>query len=261
MATRSASRAVPVCAAFSLVTCAVAQPSHAAFVGPTSWSRPATLDQATTDRTTYQEWQRFSSAAGPNGPNDGITGDSTATFALDGLFYANPNDGTGAADDANAFDAASGTSGAFVTSGGNIYSPGGVIKPRVVFDGYDSPGGRTQFVINLRTLGGEITVADAPGITALAVNGTSVQGLPGYHYERLFSEPFGGPGGNRVDHRWTFTAPEAASFTLDWHYGAPSASFDAVTVDTLTTVPEPTSLAALLTATVLLARRSRRANA
>ena len=92
---------------------------------------------------------------------------------------------------------------------------------------------------------------------ALAINGTSVQNLPGYGYQQLASVALGGFGGAQVDHQWTFTAPDAARFTLDWNFAEPSASLDALTIDTRTVVPEPAALSGLIGVAALLMRRRR----
>src|SRR5262249_26138009 len=80
--------------AFGLLT---VQQTDGAFISP-SWTRPTTTTQATTDSTTYQRYDVFTSATGPN----------TADVA-----NLNPSGS------ANVYD----TSGmSFLTSGGNIYS-------------------------------------------------------------------------------------------------------------------------------------------
>lgn len=241
---------------FALATVLSCGVTHAAFVAPTDWVRPTTPIQASFDKTTYQEWQRFTSTSGPNAPSDGTSSDTGSgnNLANDGLFYVNPNDQVVVSiDDANAYDRASSTSNAFVTGGGNIYSPGGVIQPRVVLAGFDQPDALVHFMVQVRTLGSLIDT------DFLSVNGVPWTDLPGSHaYQQLYSLPLGGFGGALVDHLWTFSAPDAPSFQIDFGWGVTSVSLDVIAVDTYSVVPEPASLAIVGLLVPMLLRRHRR---
>jgi hypothetical protein len=210
--------------------------AQAAFINP-SWTRPSNDAQATSDQTTYQHWNVFSSAIGPNAPDVAET---------------NPN-GT-----ADAYDANNAASGSFVTSGGNIYSFAvDSIQPRAIVPGF-STGQTVDFLVQVLVQGNLIDVDD------LTLDGVQVNTLPNYGYTELSSTPLGGFGGAAVEHAWTFTAPaDLASFQIDWGWNADSASLDQIAIDThIASVPEPATwalaMAGALGVGVLARRRSRR---
>ncbi|MEO0587774.1 MAG: dockerin type I repeat-containing protein [Planctomycetota bacterium] len=179
----------------------VAPAVHAAFTTP-SWTRPADTSQATTDGTSYQQWEIFSSPGGPNTPVDDFNPAGTADF-----FDANP------------------TSGAFIASSGNIYSSSGVINPTAVVPVVNA---NTEFLVQVRSFGQLIDTAD------ITVNGTPITSLDGFGYAELFREDttFLGFPAAVIDHAWTFTAPAASSYTIDWAWGVTSSSVDRVAIDT-----------------------------
>ncbi len=214
----------------AVVSASITHTAAAAFTTPADWVRPTDAASAQAGLTTYHEWQRFVSPVGPNTPNDGITGDTAATFALDGLWHINPN--TGVTPDV--YDT---SGGSFVTSSGSIYSPMTPIRPVAEIGSYGLTTGVTYFVVQLRTLGADVVTRDTDTSVALALNGTSVQALDGYSYTELFRQPLGGFGGAIVDHRWTFAAPDDAAFTLAWDVGNSSVSLDAIVIDTRTLTP------------------------
>ncbi|MEM8782047.1 MAG: hypothetical protein AAGE65_04235 [Planctomycetota bacterium] len=180
-------------------------------IEPTAWSR-------NDPNATYQQWDSFSFAQGPNPPDTG---------------NQNPN---GFAD---AFDSSQESSNSFVTSGGNIYSFSGVITPRAIVPAFSaSPGDTTRFFIQVRSFG---SIIDTTIENALTVNGVDVATLPGYAYEELSRdesnlEPFGTVG--LIQHLWTFdvdaslVAGVGDSFMLDWSWGVSSASLDQLVIDT-----------------------------
>jgi len=207
-----------------------------AFVNPT-WTRPASDGQATSDLTTYQSWDVFTSVAGPNAPD---------------VAEVNPQ-GV-----ANAYDSGSPASGSFLTGGGNIYSFSAVIKPRAIVPGYDVTG-PTKFLVQVRTQGQEIDVDD------LTLGGVAIDSLDDYSYVELSRVDLGGFGGFAIDHAWAFTSPgDAASFQLDWGWAVSSASLDVLSIDTQAmAVPEPAGVCLLAIglvglASTRLARRRRR---
>ncbi|MGD9645929.1 MAG: PEP-CTERM sorting domain-containing protein [Pirellulales bacterium] len=196
--------------------------AHAAFITPSGWTRPVDDTAASSTLTTFQHWDVL-----------GSSGDDPALPKAADVAKINPN---GAA---TVRDSSSPASGAFITSGGNIYSFSGVITPEAIVPGYAAAGYRTEFLVQLRTQGQNIDTAD------LTLGGVPVSSLAGFSYTELSNVDLGGFGGFLIDHAWTFTAPaDLASFTLDWGWGASSASFDQLAIDThLIPVPEPASLA------------------
>jgi hypothetical protein len=218
---------------FGVFSCAL--PCRGAFIGP-EWGRPTDDLQALAGRSTYQSWNSFSGASAGNAPDVG---------------EVNPN---GVAD---AYDAGAPASGSFVTGSGNIYSPAGVIKPRAVVPSFGDADAVTEFLVQVATFGSEIDTGD------LRVNGVPASTLPGYSWRELSRVIVGGGGpgsGAMVEHAWTFVAPEAASFQLDFGWGVTSASLDRISIDTRTSpAPEPGGALVLITAgAVTVARRRRR---
>lgn len=214
----------------ALVLVLAAGQVSASFITPV-WTRPSANPQAAADQTTFQHWNVFSLASGPNAPD---------------VAEVNPN---GAAD---AFDAAASVSGSFITSGGNIYSPTGIIKPRAIVPGYDIAGNQLSVLVQVESQGAEI---DAPD---LRVDGVPASTLSDYSYNELSRVALGGFGGFKIEHAWTFTIPDAASTQIDWGWGVVSASVGQILVDTRSVaVPEPSSLACLALAGMAALRRHR----
>jgi hypothetical protein len=209
--------ALATTAATTFATAALTTPSDPSL--PFNWQRPADETQALTDKTTYQMWDVFKSAAGPNAPD---------------VFEINPN---GVAD---AYDSASATSGGFTTGGGNIYSFSGVIEPRAIVPSFGLSGQVLNVLVQARVQGTEIDATD------VTVNGQPLSSLANYSHEELERTSLGGQG-FLVDHAWTFSlGADLASFTLDWGWGGPHASLDQIAVDTqVMPVPEPATLALL----------------
>src|SRR5262249_41381007 len=149
-----------------IVLCAsiCASNANADFIAPTAmlygWDRPTSAGGT----ATFQAWETFSSAAGPNGPetvfgagtgdpstitttppvgnfNRGFGGSSSATWNSINAF------GT-----ANIFDTTAATDGEIITSGGNIYSPTGVINPQIdIANAGGKTTGTTTILLQLRT--------------------------------------------------------------------------------------------------------------
>jgi hypothetical protein len=192
----------------------VARETSAAFIQPTTWTRPASSAQATSDRTTYQSYDVFTTAAGPNTPD---------------IANINPN-GT-----ANAYDT---SGGSFITSGGNIYSFSvpTLIEATVPNFGLGS-GFVTNVLLQVRTLG---SVVDTNSIKLIAYSGNAGNPYPTAtaiapaSQQLLLDEPdqsgFGG-----TDQEWAFSfsiAGNAASYKLAFNASASSVSLDQLSIDT-----------------------------
>lgn len=231
-------RVRPLVPCVALAVCAtVAQNATAAFTTPSDWTRPTTSVQAGTDLTSYQRWETFGSTTGPNAPD-------VASINLDGS--------------ANAFDSAAPGSGSFITSGGNIYAVFGVIKPRVIVPHPTlAVYSHTQVLVQVKTFGNQIDTS------AVTVEGLDAESLSGYSYSLLSQIPVGDPtqpgGGYFEEHAWTFDVPFTdGALQIDFGWGVDSASLDQLAVDTRAVVPEPVSLAGLVTGGALLLGRRRR---
>ncbi|MBX9654394.1 hypothetical protein K2Y11_12335 [bacterium] len=160
--------------------------------------------------TTYQEWNIFSSTAGPNAPD-----------------VANSNvNGT-----ANVVEL---SGGAFVTSGGNIYSPTFVTSFSVTVPDFNLGSGYiTNAVIQIRTQG---TNVDNSSVLFNGVSAVSAT--------LLHSEVLGGFGGNLEDWEYVFSnVPSNLSLdTITFHAAGSSMSLDRLSVDTqAVAVPEVSS--------------------
>jgi hypothetical protein len=189
-----------------IVVAGIVSGARAAFTAP-PWARPADATQAADDLTTYQEWNVFSAAGGPNVPDGG---------------NVNPNG------DADVYET---TGAGFITSSGNIYSFSSILEMQGDIPGFNLGAGyATRFVVQLRTLG---TTVD---IDSLALDSTPVNTLGDYSYTELDRIALGGEfGGDLIDHRWTFTAPSSnTTYQLTWTPAGSSSSQDIVIVDTQT---------------------------
>jgi hypothetical protein len=169
--------------------------------------------------TTYQEWDGYSSAAGPNPPT-----------------FASNTSGT-----ANWFDTTAATDGAFLIGNapnGHVYSFSGVLNPEVTVPGLGGGSGfATTLILQLETEGNEIDLSSVKltpaGGTTVAYNTSSVTGTP----------ISGGFGGTTYDYLFTWNAlpGSAPGYTFDYSTGQTSVSQIATRVDTLTApaaVPE-----------------------
>jgi hypothetical protein len=194
------------CMVLALTIVGLPGPASAAVIEPTLWTRPTTAGQASTDLTSYQKWDVFTSVAA-NAPD---------------VAAINPN-GT-----ADAFDSNQPASGGFLTGGGNIYSFSGVIQPRSIVPSFALGASHDlEMLVQVASLGASI---DTSGLT---VNGVLASTLSDYSYTEISSTELGGLGGYRVEHAWSFVlSGDPASVTLDWAWGASSASLDVLSIDT-----------------------------
>lgn len=202
------------------------------FTAP-SWATSSTpLATAVDENRTYQQWDIFNSAAGPNSP----------------LTY-NINPYTTAANAANAFDSAAPGSGAFVTSGGNIYSPTGIIKPRALVPLANLSGNVENVTVEISLGAGSQAITP----TDFTVNGAAVSTLSNY----VFTDNTDAASSTQR-YLYTFTIPDIATLQLDWGWDVTSGSLDAIAIQTQSVAtPEPASLALLGIGGAALLRRRR----
>ena len=239
---RGASRLVLAAVAAAAVTSAGARHAAAAFVTPSDWVRPSSDAGATASLTTYQEWNSFTSPAGPNDPD---------------VAEVNPNAGTGPnPSKANLYD----TSGAsFVPGSGNIYSPSAATLLDADVPSFGLGATHTTAVLfQVRTLGSEL---DYDSVRLTYNDGTANRTIT-YDGDReeLARAALGGFGGSQVDSLFRFEVPfSPATFKIEFDAAGSSMSTDRVAVDTFTAaVPEPASLGVAAAAGLLLVRRRRR---
>lgn len=183
--------------------------------------------------TSYQEWNSFSSPAGPN-----------AAVAV-----------SNASGTPDAYDATAATDGAFLISG-RIYSPTGVTHPVIVVPSEDHGAGwATRLSLQVQTRG---SVIDTNTVQVTPVGGSAAAPSS---IELLSHTPLGGFGGFQDEYQFLWDLPgNAASYTFTFNSAESSMSWAGARVDTLATVPEPASagLLAVLAGTLLMRRRSAR---
>ena len=178
--------------------------------------------------TTYQEWNVFSTPAGPNAPD-------VANSNINGT--ANISESSGQS---------------FVTSGGNIYSPTAVTFLTVTVPDFNLGSGYvTNAVVQIRTQGTPVDTA------SVLFNGFAAESATLLH-----TEPLGGFGGNLEDWEFVYTGllGNIAVDTITFHGSGSSMSLDRVSVDTqAVAVPEAGSLVfggiALATVVGMIRRR------
>jgi hypothetical protein len=206
-----------------------AAPALADFVVPDgtnyAWTRGVTAN------STYAQWERFTTTAGPNTPDVGAFAGGTLP---------------GSAPAWNTFDR---NSFSFITGGGNIYSPSGIVAPQVDIPSFDLGAGySTTILLQVRTQGTEIDPASV-----------LIGGVAPVQSTELFRQALGGFGGFLVDTLYRFELPgNAAGYTAQFQALGSSMSLDRVAVDTFTVIPAP-GAAALLAVGGLVASRRRRA--
>lgn len=215
--------------------------ASAAFTTP-SWTRPADNAAAAASYTTYQGWDLFFD-------EDIVTAgvqDNTPDVA-----NINPNGTAGLAT----------TSNAIITGTGNLYSFSTTPTITVNVPSYNlgSAASTTFFVqINVTAAGNPLLLT--PGdYSAFSVDGVAISTLPGFAYQTLGTTDTSGGLGN--DHGFTFTLPgSAASHSFSYSPSGAHSSQAIITIDTLTAVPEPASLAAIAGGAfaMLLRRRNAR---
>ncbi len=187
--------------------------ANAAFISPTSWTRPTSNAQAAASLTMYQSYEIFTAAAGPNTPD---------------VANINPNGS------ANVYD----TSGqSFITSSGNIYSFSAPTFIEAILPNYGLDSNyTTNVLLQVRTLG---SVLDNTTVKLISYSGNAADPYPTAaaiapaSQQLLLSTPdqsgFGG-----TDQEWAFSfsvAGNAASYKLAFNATASSMSLDEVSID------------------------------
>jgi hypothetical protein len=231
---------------FVLTTTVLSTLAHAdSFTTPAGWSRPASLIQSDTDRTTYQRWDAFNTYAGLNAP--------VAPYGQSFNAAGTPDAGS--------------STFSLVTGGGNLYSPFSSIRPFVDVPLFTSGVNETTFHVQLRVTGSTMDPSQ------LAVDLTDDDVNNGVLYSTLANASYSlpvnivdtfTPPGETVpqssytqEHLWTFTITgNPALVRLDFGAWPAHASLDVVAVDTVS-VPEPAMLGVISFGAIALRRRAR----
>ncbi len=221
--------------------------ASATYIQP-DWARPTSVAQAAQTKTTFQHWDAYSSKSS-NVPD-------IAVF--------NPT-GT-----PNSFDA-NGVAG--VTTSGNLYAGSQIIRMNNVIPSYGDPFGKsTKFLLQITSTANALFTPDGLWIAAepanpiendfskLLVNGQRVDTLPSFSVQRLAFTQGSSATSFNYERAIKFELPGSlSSYNIEWTAPKSSTGMAAVAVDTLTVVPEPTSIALLAAGGLLaLGRRRRR---
>ncbi|MDX1962648.1 MAG: hypothetical protein SFX18_05810 [Pirellulales bacterium] len=191
----------------------------------TPWNRPGSLGDASSANTTYQGWDRFTSATATNSPNAGASPNEVDGDPL------NPN-GTAALTQ-------SVTMGVFLTGGFNIYSPSVQSDYTLTVPNYNlGTGYLTSFLVQMRAATGEIN------LNSILINGTPISSLPNYSTQLINSTTYSSGFGDTaaLDYKLEFTLPgNNATDTIRFSsVVAGGLSFDKLSVDTIANpIPEP----------------------
>lgn len=205
----------------------VVSSARAQFIPP-HWPRPQSAAEADSTRTTYQSWDLFLDEVEPGVPP---IVDPTPDIA-----NVNPNGSPTVTE----------SGGAIVTGSGNIYSPATPIQLQVDLPGFgSSAGNRTNFLVQLRTLGSEL-VRTNPGedvptydFSRFSLDGVPLASLMDFSYTELSrASGFGAT----VEHAFGFSVPYSADqFVLAYESLSSSSSQDRISIDTQV-VPEPSAV-------------------
>lgn len=210
---------------FAILLALAAQPAVAAFLTPDSTTSPFEEWTRSDVDSSYAEWDEFSDPAGPNPPDVGAFGPTTADLIE------------------------TGGNGAFITSGGNIYSFSGATDFEVSVPAYNYGSSyTTRVVMQIRTLGNGL---DLPSVV-LSYDGLA-QGLAPDYTTELARTALGGFGGVEIDNIFAWdvlTSP--GDFQIGFSAAGTSMSLDRLVVDTFAhtgdfssypaIVPEPTAI-------------------
>jgi len=176
--------------------------------------------------TTYQGWDRFTSASAANNPN-----------AASGLneVDANPINTNGSATVTQTVP------GAFLTGSGNIYSPTGSTAYSIALPNYNLGANfQTNFLVQLRAFTGEFN------LSSMQINGISISTLPNFSTQLLDMFVYSAMGGDTaaLDYKLEFSLPgNAAIDTFTFSSAGPGLSFDKLSIDTnVSAIPEPSVL-------------------
>ena len=212
-----------------------------------AWSRPTTASAASAAMATYQEWDNFTSAAGPNIPDVG---------------NVNPN-GVGNVFDINSLSPATDT-GTHVISTGNLYNGSASIRLRTVVPNYNvANAAETIFHLNVRSRGTDLFDDDGSDphvddFSRLFINGTLIASIPSFVYTPLY-RVHTGTNSDTIESSFDFAlAGNTATYNIDWTTPRGSCSQDEISVDTLVVVPEPMTGSLIAVGVALAANRRRR---
>lgn len=214
-----------------LALTAISGTASADFLVPTIGS--VGWDRGVSPLSAYAEWDRFTSASGPNAPDVGtyVGGSFAASAPSWNVFDREPN--------------------SFVTGGGNIYSIGAIVAPEVQVPSFGLGAGYvTTVFLQVRTQG-----------TELDPQSVLLGGVASIQATELYRQTLGGFGGAIVDTLFRFELSGSVSgYTIQFQSLSSSMSLDRVAVDTFTTVPAP-GVACMALVGLGLANRRRRVTA